>query len=217
MTEFPHNPEPPPAEPASPPPAGRRILLLPLLISGLLAYWIGYHFPRDEVRLRAGSTVIAGTTLTWPRQSNAHLEPLCECPAGLTVEHDSGQIRWTPTPQQTGRYQLRFRRDTGRRRAVFDFHIRVLPTNHPPRFTTVPDTTFVVGMPYRASVEAVDDDHDAIEYRLIAAPPGLRFLADERALVWPQPAGDRHRLIIEAFDGTNRVRHTVFLAQDPES
>ena len=140
-------------------------------------------------------------------------------PEGMHVEIDSGQVSWTPTPDQLGVHTVVLRAHDGYGgSATQSFHVSVasdLP-NQPPRFVSSPKTQSDLGLDYEYDAGAVDDDGDVLTYSLEAGPMGMKIDPVTGIVNFAQaPAGD-YNVQIRAADehGADAVQSFVLTIGD---
>jgi RHS repeat-associated protein len=111
-------------------------------------------------------------------------------PAGLSVNPDTGTVRWMPTLAQLGTATVVMRAtDTSGAFDTQTFGINVLAGNLPPNFTSNPPTQATVGQAYNYPVGAVDFDGDTLTYSLAAAPSSMTIDPSSGLIQWTPSAG----------------------------
>jgi hypothetical protein len=96
-------------------------------------------------------------------------------PAGMVLDPLNGRMVWRPALSQIGSHSVAVEvKDPRGLSARQAFTIKVLFDNDPPRVTSTPPATAVVGVPYVYDVEADDPDpEDRLVFRLTLAPEGM--------------------------------------------
>ena len=151
-----------------------------------------------------------GTTWRYPLSTeDPERDPvtyqLLQAPQGMTVEATTGEMVWTPAPDQTGLQFVAVQVIDGLGGATTQsFSVRVhdgVP-NQPPTITTTPNRFSAVGSLYRYQVRAEDPEGTLITYALARAPQGLAIDETTGRLEWmPTPAdAGRHVVTIVASD-----------------
>jgi RHS repeat-associated protein len=124
-------------------------------------------------------------------------------PTGMTIDPTSGQVSWTPTPDQKGSQTVAVEAaDPSGAAAIQQFTLPVLGVPQPPKINSTPVTSVTAGLTYRYDVQASDADSVALTYRLTAAPQGMAIDALGR-VTWATTAaavGSAH-VVIEVDDG----------------
>jgi YD repeat-containing protein len=117
---------------------------------------------------------------------------LIAAPIGMTLDTQTGQIRWIPSADQIGvqRVLLRAEDDRGGF-AVQEFNINVISggQNRPPSVSSVPGFIAAVGHPYVYAISARDPDDDPLMYSLITSPAGMSIDALGRIAWTPASTG----------------------------
>ncbi|MEM6471960.1 MAG: putative Ig domain-containing protein, partial [Planctomycetota bacterium] len=134
-------------------------------------------------------------------------------PSGVFLNSRTGRVRWTPSFQSAGRYELRFSAtDPG---GLSDVTKRVLEVNNVNRAPELvaTDRQLVVGQPSSITLEAFDADSDTIEFLASRLPEGASLSADTGQLIWTPTAGQLGQHVIEfrASDGIDEDAQTVTL------
>jgi RHS repeat-associated protein len=88
-------------------------------------------------------------------------------PAGMSVNPNSGQVLWNPTPSDVGSHVVVLRVEDGRGGTAeqrFVINVETPPPNRPPVFTSTPVITATAGVPYLYQAAAADPDSDALTF-----------------------------------------------------
>lgn len=126
-------------------------------------------------------------------------------PLGMSVNAETGAIRWTPREDQLGPQQVVLRAtDPFGASAVQSFAIEVACTNTPPLILSSPPTLATVGETYFYGVRAVDPDGDPVTLS-IASGPATMAISPNGLIRWTPAAGD-----------LNLTRTVVVRAEDPD-
>ena len=111
-------------------------------------------------------------------------------PTELEINFSTGQIQWTPSPNQVGTHDLSVRVIDGHGGIAtqsFVLLVQQEPGNHPPIIVSDPITTAVGGQPYVYDVDALDPDLDPLAYSLTTAPAGMSINPATGEIVWSAP------------------------------
>ncbi len=108
-------------------------------------------------------------------------------PGGLIINAETGQLLWAASPDQVGEHEVTISADDGRGGvATQSFKVDVRPAreNAPPLFASEPLTTLGANetLVYRA--QSLDNDHDAVRYRLLDGPDGATIDPTTGLLEW---------------------------------
>ncbi len=116
---------------------------------------------------------------------------LTQAPTGMTIDPISGEIRWTPAPNQAGTQSVTARvTDIGGLSATRSWQIDVA-LNHRPRFITQPIESTPAGAVYTYTARAVDDDGEPLTYTLPQFPAGVTFDAATATIRWTPSASQQ--------------------------
>ncbi|MCB0059733.1 MAG: putative Ig domain-containing protein, partial [Caldilineaceae bacterium] len=148
----------------------------------------------------------AGDTLTYS---------LTNAPGGMTIDHATGVVTWTPALIQLGTRNVTVRvSDTGGLATQQSFTITVTPPeNRAPTITSLPPAGPQVGEPYSYDVEATDPDGDILTYSLPVAPAGMEIDPDTGLIQWT-PAADQvgdNPITVRVGDGRGGVATQDFM------
>ncbi|GAA6151560.1 putative Ig domain-containing protein [Pseudoteredinibacter isoporae] len=124
-------------------------------------------------------------------------------PEGFNLNSATGEINWRP--EEVGNYLATIQLSDGSHKTDIQLEMEVTEqaVNYAPRFTSVPVKQAAVGSAYNYTAQAVDDNGDEIEYKLLRGPVGLRVHAVSGEFTWVPNAGQlgKHRVIVSANDG----------------
>ena len=91
-------------------------------------------------------------------------------PAGLTIDADSGLVRWTPQASDVGDHTLSIRAaDPYGASTVQTVTLTVRGANRPPQVVAAPPTIGYIGVQYSYDFDATDPDNHTLTYSLGAA------------------------------------------------
>ncbi|WP_017327146.1 putative Ig domain-containing protein [Synechococcus sp. PCC 7336] len=125
-------------------------------------------------------------------------------PDGLTIDAETGRVRWNPTAEQLGehRVEVQVLDDSGALAVqAFTLVVEEAPINQAPTITSTPIFASDIDRPYRYQVEAVDPDlGDRLTFSLLEAPAGVTIDADTGLLEWTTPAVGQHRIVVGVRD-----------------
>lgn len=130
---------------------------------------------------------------------------LLVAPDGMTIDVDTGDITWTPTPEQVGSQVVIVRVADGAGGATTQgFAVRAAAgaTNLPPSISTSPPRDGVVGTLYEYLFAAIDPEAAAVHYEVRRGPSGMSVDAQTGRVVWTPGAGQAGRALVTlaAFD-----------------
>lgn len=144
---------------------------------------------------------------------------LIQGPAGMTINSNSGELRWTPAPNQIGSFLVVIEVRDGRGgsfRQSFTIVVRDLTQpNQPPSITSVAPTQVKLGERYQYTVVAVDPNGDTLTYQLLQAPIGMAIDSTGGGISWV-PTSEQvgvHKVVVRAQDsqgGYSEQRFDVF-------
>jgi hypothetical protein len=143
---------------------------------------------------------------------------LLQAPLGMSLDPDTGTLRWTPRPDQLGRQMVVIEAwDAFNVAAVQRFEIEVVCFNRNPAILSVPPTRALVDSGYLYPVRAIDPDGDSLRFELENAPAGMTIDAGTGLIRW-RPTNAQigsHDIRIIARDpagATGRQNYTVVVA-----
>ncbi len=140
---------------------------------------------------------------------------LVEAPAGMTIDANTGLIRWTPGVADRGLHTVDVRAADNRlgvssQRYTID--ARPTPANRAPVFISTPLATAEVGKPFPYIVQAVDADGDALVYRLVSGPIGMTIQSNSGTIAWTPTIGQigSQPVVIEVSDTRGAAAEQAF-------
>lgn len=123
-------------------------------------------------------------------------------PDGLTVDPDSGVVRWTPPYGSAGTHDGYVYAKHLTRLSTRFLRINVLPaSNYPPQITSTPQTGTFAFQPFSYDVEATDPDGDTLSYSLLQSPTGMTIDANSGLIQWTPNANGTFAVTVEVSDG----------------
>lgn len=138
-------------------------------------------------------------------------------PRGMSIDTDSGSIRWTPDDDQLGYHPITVVADDGQGgTGKQSYTIRVQSNNIPPMITSAPPTIGYVGHPLTYHVDADDPDGwvlSVFEYD-VNGPDGMK-ISNRGVLQWTPTAdqvGRQNFVVVEVSDGTSSS-HQPFIVE----
>ena len=164
-----------------------------------------------SITVRATDSDLPAQTLTYTLKSN---------PTGMTLDANTGELRWTPSEGQgPGTYPFTVSvTDSGGATAERSFTVAVAEVNQPPQVAAWADQRIVFGQSVNLKMEVTDADLPAnrLTYRVVEGPTNLALSEDGR-LIWT-PARNQspstNLISVAVSDGiasvTNSVRVEVF-------
>ncbi len=94
-----------------------------------------------------------------------------EGPAGMTIDSETGFLRWTPSAP--GAFRASVEVSDGEMASNLNFTLVVSFLNKAPRFISTPVTTLTGGLAYTYIPQAVDVDGDMLNFTLARSPAGM--------------------------------------------
>ncbi len=124
-------------------------------------------------------------------------------PIGMSIDQQTGAIRWTPTADQLGSFEVAIdARDPFGGSGRQSFTVTVRPVNLSPMIQTTPPTRAFVDRVYGYGVGATDPDGDPIGIELVEAPDGMELDASNGVITW-RPGVNQvgsHRVSVQVVD-----------------
>jgi RHS repeat-associated protein len=142
---------------------------------------------------------------------------LATAPAGMTIDANTGLIRWTPTAGQVGTNPVAVVvTDSSGQSATRPFNLQVVSAgaNRFPTISSTPPTVVGLGRTYRYAVQADDPDGDPLTYRLLTAPAGMTIDAGG-LITWAPTAAQfgPNSVLVEVSDGRGGLADQPFTVQ----
>ena len=123
-------------------------------------------------------------------------------PEGMTVDPDSGVVRWIPPYGSAGVHDAQIYGDHLSGLSSRYLRINVLPaSNYPPQITSTPQTGAFAFQPFSYDVEATDPDGDTLSYSLLQSPTGMTIDANTGLIQWTPDANGTFTVTVEVSDG----------------
>ena len=140
---------------------------------------------------------------------------LQNAPPGMSIDADSGSIRWQPDALQLGQHAISLLvSDAFMGQSRQDFTLEVDCHNQPPAIVSVPPTLAFAERSYVYAVSSSDLEGDALHWTLDQAPVGMSIDAQRGIVRW-QPADTQfgnHQVEIVVSDGPSAARQVFTLA-----
>ncbi|MCC9602193.1 FG-GAP-like repeat-containing protein [Stieleria sp. JC731] len=108
-------------------------------------------------------------------------------PGGLIINNETGELLWAASPDQVGTHDVTLAADDGRGGvATQSFKIEVEPAreNSPPLIASTPVQRIGAGETFRYQAQSIDNDRDAIRYRILSGPEGAEINPVTGLLQW---------------------------------
>lgn len=108
-------------------------------------------------------------------------------PEGMTVDSNSGDVRWRPQPSDVGNQAVLLQVDDGHgdvARQSFTIATTAPPPNRPPVFTSKPTVGGSVNTAHTYQATALDRDGDALTFSVVSGPPGLSIDSQTGLVSW---------------------------------
>ncbi len=127
---------------------------------------------------------------------------LANAPSGMTIDNDSGLIRWTPGFDDSGTYDVVI--DALDEIGEIDsqsFTLTVENLNREPAFTSTPVIDSTQGQPYSYQAAASDPDDDPLTFELTIFPPGMAIEPNTGLITWTPDRFGETPLTLSVTDG----------------
>jgi RHS repeat-associated protein len=126
-------------------------------------------------------------------------------PAGMTINHTTGLISWTPTAAEAGQQPVTIQVSDGHGNTAqqsFVIGVNAQPGSHDPVIITTPVTSVIAGQTYSYDVDAIDGDGDAVQYSLAAFPTGMTINSTTGQITWNTAGNDNgpHQITVKVTD-----------------
>lgn len=149
---------------------------------------------------------------------------LKDSPIGMSINSQSGAIRWTPALAQIGIHEITVQAlDSFGGVATQTFEVTVRGINTPPIITSTPKTQAFTGRDYTYTINAKDADNDPLTFTLLNAPDGMTLSPNTGVIRWTPNNGQRGVQTVDLLvaDGQGGVATQTFsvsvLATQPNS
>ncbi len=139
-------------------------------------------------------------------------------PRGMSLNASLGTLRWTPTANQIGTFQVVVRLVDGQGAfSTQTFSVVVRGVNLPPALVSSPPTQGFVGQDYFYAVRAGDPDGDAVTFALTTGPAGMTIDPTTGLIAWTPSAAQTGPngvavLVTDGQGGTATQTFTVVVA-----
>ena len=133
-------------------------------------------------------------------------------PEFMTIDRNTGVVRWTPSLGEVGPFRFGVLAVDGRggeATAGFEGNVTSIPLpNSDPRFDSIPVETAIVGESYTYNAHATDADGDALAYSLAVGPSTMVVDPETGVVRWNPVITDLHAhdVVIMVSDGRGGVR-----------
>jgi hypothetical protein len=106
-------------------------------------------------------------------------------PSGMSIDPVSGQIRWVPSPSQTGSHEVAVRViDTSGAYVSQAFTLNVPGVNVSPGIISTPPTLAAANKAYNYQVLARDAENDPLTFSLLSPPNGMTINRQTGLIQW---------------------------------
>lgn len=138
-------------------------------------------------------------------------------PRGMSIDPDTGALRWTPDALQIGTHTIAVTvTDPLLSQFTQRFQVDVDYTNLAPAILSVPPTTALTTRTYIYAARALDPERDTLSWSLITRPDGMTIDAATGVVSWVPATAQvgSHSVVIEVSDGlsSSRQRYTVVVS-----
>lgn len=153
-----------------------------------------------------------GDPITWE---------LALAPRGISIDRQTGTLRWSPDDQQLGTHLVELVANDGMLgQASQRFEITVGCNNLAPAIVSVPSTVAFTDRPYLYAVRGVDFEGDELTWKLNDAPAGMTIDEQTGLIRWTPGSNqiDSFDVEIEVSDGfsSGRQRYVVVVTPADE-
>lgn len=148
-------------------------------------------------------------------------------PKEMTINAQTGEIRWTPSQDDLGSQGVEILVEDGRGGAAiqeFDLSVTAALLNRPPIVTSLPVTLANVSRhldgEYQYNVIAIDPDGDERTFELLESPDGMRVDASSGAIRWSPSKNQfgNHSVKLRVSDGRGGIaRHDFVVCVHPDA
>ncbi|MEH6346034.1 MAG: putative Ig domain-containing protein [Bermanella sp.] len=139
---------------------------------------------------------------------------LIYAPKGMSVDAQTGLLKWTPGFQQAGQHFITLQVDDGKQ-GLFKqkFEIDVENINRAPKIVSQPVKVAKENSPYRYRINVQDDDLDGVILSLDDGPEGMKLDSVSNSLYWSPNFDDEgnHSVVVVASDGEDEIEQTYQL------
>ena len=137
-------------------------------------------------------------------------------PQGMSLDANTGQIRWNPTAEQIGINEVEIAViDAQGGFATQSFTLEVRGVNTPPAISSVPPTTAVANESYTYAIEASDLEGDPLKFSLLTFPEGMTINANTGEIQWTTSSSGQEPveiLVSDAQGGQVVQGYTIVVA-----
>ncbi|SFD53815.1 Ig-like domain-containing protein [Pseudoalteromonas denitrificans] len=139
---------------------------------------------------------------------------LTQAPTGLTIDANTGEIKWTPTTEQIGEHNIQVVvTDTDGLTDTQNFTIVVAKKTYPPKITSTPPIQAFVSRGYDYNLVINDfDQKDNFEFFLLLSPTGMSIDKREGNIFWSPEESDigDHIIKVQVKDDTGLTAEQTF-------
>ena len=139
---------------------------------------------------------------------------LIHAPKGMSVEAQTGLVKWTPNFQQAGQHFITLEVNDGKQ-GFFkqEFEIDVDNINRAPKIVSQPVKVAKENSPYRYRIKVQDDDLDGVILSLDDGPDGMKLDPVSNSLYWSPNFEDEgsHEVVVVATDGKDEIEQSYQL------
>ncbi|MHB0960422.1 MAG: putative Ig domain-containing protein [Pirellulaceae bacterium] len=124
-------------------------------------------------------------------------------PAGMSIDVETGRVRWTPRADQLGPHAVVVSLLDGQGGSSRQsFTVQVAAINRPPLITSTPVTVAATDAPFTYAVRATDPDGDRLNYAFFG-PPAMSIDPSTGLVRWTPTAADVgiHEIYVLVSDG----------------
>lgn len=142
------------------------------------------------------------------------------CPAGMAIQAQTGQVAWTPTHMQAGVYPIQFQVTDGQAKASQQTSITVTQVNQAPKVSPTPTITVSENETVTTPIIASDLDKDPLQYKCVSGCIANLSIHPSSGIITASPdytqAGD-YTIGFEVTDGMLTTAGSAKLSVTPEN
>ena len=130
---------------------------------------------------------------------------LLEAPTGMSINSDSGTLRWLPSRELVGEHAITIQvTDAVGASTLQSYMLRVRSAGGPPQIVSVPSTEAAIGTAWLYSIIATDVEQDPLTYSLLAGPAGVDINPITGELSWTPQSNQLglNSIAIQVSDGS---------------
>ena len=137
-------------------------------------------------------------------------------PSGMSIEKDTGRVKWVPAGTQVGSHAVEVNvSDNNGGVGTQSYTLEVIDgvPNQPPVITSTPSFTATVGVEYQYQIIANDPELTPLDFRLLLGPKGMDIQPNSSLVTWT-PTIDQvgeNTVQVAVFDAENLGASRTFI------